>query len=78
MAHKGPKAYDGFRDKMRPIHFSIFLFCMLKHYILIIPTTDNFCSIAHIQNVDSRGNKSLQNYIDKEENQQFLPFISAF
>ena len=43
-------------------------------------TTDSFCFIAHIKNVDTRDNQRLQNYIDEKggNNQQFLPYISAF
>ena len=69
----------GFRDKMRRIHFIIFLFLKFYPYILITPTTNNFCFIALVKNVDTRGNQRLQNYIDKDEKIcSFCPLSQLF
>ena len=51
--------YEGFRDKMRHIHCWKFLFYKLKQLIWIIPTTYNFCFIAHVKNVHTKGNQRL-------------------
>ena len=48
--------FEGFWDKMGHIHFLSFSFYKLKQKMAIIPTTDNFCAMAHIKNVDTRGN----------------------
>ena len=57
----------GFVRKWDISIFEDFLFYTLKHYILEIPTTDNFCFDAHVKNVDTRGNQRLQNFVAKEE-----------
>ena len=77
--HNFNKTNEGFRDKMRHINFLRFLFYTLKHYILIIPTTDNFCFDAHVKNVDTRGNQRLQNFVAKEEKiSSFCPLSELF
>ena len=51
--------FKGFRDKLIHIHFLRFSFYKLKQLILIVPTTDNFCFIAHIKKVDTEDNQKL-------------------
>ena len=47
----------GFVTKWDISIFLRFSFYKLKQYIIIIPTIDNFCFIAYVKNVDTKGNQ---------------------